>query len=332
MSGEGTKAYMHFYNAMPFSFGEGGRVKWIPGRREVGHGALAEKALIPVIPSQEEFPYTILLMSEIMSQNGSTSMASTVGSTMALMDAGVPIKRPVAGIAMGVVTGESDEDYKILTDIQGVEDFYGDMDFKVTGTTDGITAIQMDNKAAGLPIAVFKDAIAGALKSRLQIIEDIKKLMGDGKKELSKFAPKVARVKIPTDKIGELIGPGGKNIRDISERLEVELDVEEDGTVNIFSDNQENLDKAKAEVESISFIPEIGEIYDGTVESVVEYGAFVEIAPGTSGLLHVSELSDEFVKNVKDFVNEGDVIKVKVLDVDDFGKIKLSLKAVKKEN
>lgn len=331
MTGEELRHYMHYYNGLPFSLGEAGRIKWIPGRREIGHGALAEKALWPVIPSIEQFPYTILVMSEVLSQNGSSSMASTVGSTLALMDAGVPIKKPVAGIAMGVVTSEDGKDYRILTDIKDVEDFYGDMDFKVTGTKDGITAVQMDNKAAGLPIEIFEVAIKQARAAIDTILERIDEVMPAPRESVSQYAPKVATVKIPVEKIGELIGPGGKNIRELSEDTQTEVTVEEDGTVNIFGDTQESIEQAKKRVDYLGFVPEIGKVYKGTVAAVMEYGAFVDLVPNVAGLVHVSEMSDEFVKDVHDIVNEGDEVEVKVLDIDRGGKIKLSMKAVKKE-
>ncbi|HVX93097.1 MAG TPA: polyribonucleotide nucleotidyltransferase [Candidatus Dojkabacteria bacterium] len=332
MTGEELRSYMHFYNALPFSLGESGNVKWMPGRREIGHGALAEKALRPVVPNIKEFPYTILLMSEVLSQNGSSSMASTCGSTLALMDAGVPIRKPVSGIAMGVVTSEEGNDFQILTDIKDVEDFYGDMDFKVAGTRDGVTAIQMDNKAAGLPIEVFEQAIAQAKKARLEILDGIEKVLDKPRETVSKYAPKVGTTVIPVSKIGELIGPGGKNIRELSESTHTEINVEEDGTVYIFSNNQEDIEAAKAQISGVSFVPEIGKIYKGTVVAVMPYGAFVEIAPNVSGLVHVSEMSDTFVKDVNDFVSEGQEVEVKVVETDRDGKIKLSMKAVKEGN
>jgi polyribonucleotide nucleotidyltransferase len=270
-------------------------------------------------------------MSEVLSQNGSSSMASTVGSTLALMDAGVPIKKPVAGIAMGVVTSQDGKDYTVLTDIKDVEDFYGDMDFKVTGTKDGVTAVQMDNKAAGLPIEIFEVAIKQARTAIDAILERINEVMPAPRESVSQYAPKVATVKIPVEKIGELIGPGGKNIRELSEDTQTEVTVEEDGTVNIFGDTKEAIEEAKNRISGLSFVPEIGKVYKGTVAAVMEYGAFVDLVPNVAGLVHVSEMSDEFVKNVHDFVNEGDEVDVKVLDIDRGGKIKLSMKAVKKE-
>lgn len=331
MMGEELRHYMHFYNALPFSLGEAGRIKWIPGRREVGHGALAEKALLPVVPSIDEFPYTTLVMSEILSQNGSSSMAATVGSTLALMDAGVPLKRPVAGIAMGVITDESGK-YKILTDIKDVEDFHGDMDFKVTATSEGVTAVQMDNKAAGLPMSVFEDAIKQARVAIDYLLAEMKKVIDAPRGSVSEYAPKVATVKIPVAKIGELIGPGGKNIRELSEDTNTEVTVEEDGTVNIFGDDAAQIEEAKTRVSALSFEPEVGKVYTGEVATIMEYGAFVDLVPGLSGLVHVSEMSDEFVKDVRDFVSEGDKVEVKVLDIDRGGKIKLSMKAVSKKD
>ena len=235
MTGENERAYMHFYNALPYSTGSCDRVRYMPGRREVGHGALAEKALLPVVPSKDEFPYTNILVSEVMSQEGSSSMASTCASTMSLMDAGVPIKAPVAGIAMGVVTNDDMSQFKIFTDIRDVEDFYGDMDFKVAGTKDGVTAIQMDNKKAGLPVDVFAEAIAQAKKARLEILEGMANVISAPRATVSQFAPKVAKLKIPVDSIGELIGPGGKNIKEITARTGAEINIEEDGTVYLFA-------------------------------------------------------------------------------------------------
>lgn len=326
MTTDGERNYMHYYMDAPYAFGEAGRYKYVPGRREVGHGALAEKALYPVLPSMEEFPYTIILASEIMSEEGSSSMAATCGSTLALMDAGVPIKRPVAGIAMGVMINEDDmSEFKVLTDIQGIEDFYGFMDFKVTGTVDGVTAIQMDTKSAGLPIEIFKAAIVDAKKARMTVIAKIEEAIDKPRDVLAATAPKVARVKIPTEKIGELIGPGGKNIKKIQEDHDVELDIEEDGNVNIFSGSQDVIDAVTIIVEGYAFVPELGAEYDGTVVRIVDFGAFVELAPGTDGLVHVSEITDGFVKDVNEFVSEGESVKVKVLGLDD-GKIKLTMK------
>lgn len=330
MTGEELRSYMHFYNAMPFSMGQAGRINFIPGRREVGHGALAEKALRPVVPSIEEFPYTVLLMSEILSQSGSSSMAATCASSLSLMDAGVPIKRPVAGIAMGVVLEENGKKFEIITDIRDVEDFYGDMDFKVAGTSEGVTAVQMDNKAAGLPLDVFAKAMEQAKAAREEILAKMLKVIAAPRESVSEFAPKVAVVKIPQDKIGELIGPGGKNIRELSESTGTEVNVEEDGTVHIFGDTVESIEIAKKKLSGLSFVPEIGKEYTGIVVSIQEYGAFVEVAPNVSGLVHVSEMSDEYVKDVRKFVSEGQEVTVKIIDIGKDGKIKMSMKAVGK--
>lgn len=329
MTGEDMRSYMHYYVEGPYSFGEAGRVKYIPGRREIGHGALAEKALYPVLPSAEEFPYTVLVMSEILSEEGSSSMGSTCGSTLALMDAGVPIKKPVAGIAIGVIMNEETGDFKIITDIKDMEDFYGYMDFKVAGTRDGVTAIQMDTKAKGLPIEVFEKAFVNAKKARLEILDGMYEIIAKPREELSEHAPRVEIMKIPVSKIGDLIGPGGKNIRKIVEDTEVELNVEDDGTVQIFATTDEAINKAREIVASYAFEPEIGKVYAGTVAKVVEFGAFIRLAPGVEGLLHVSEIADAFVKDVNEFIKEGETVEVKVLDIDPSGKMKLSMKAVK---
>ena len=331
MTGDEEKRYMHYYIEAPYSHGEAGRYKYIAGRREVGHGTLAEKALYPVIPTEEEFPYTIILMSEIMSEEGSSSMASTCGSTLALLDAGVPIYKPVAGIAIGIMFNEDDPDnYKLLTDMQGVEDFYGFMDFKVTGTTDGITAIQMDTKAQGLPLQVFKEAIVKAKDARSQILDFMTDVIATPSEKLSQYAPKVEVFKISTSKIGEVIGPGGKHIKAIIEESGAEVNIEDDGTVQVLAASDESIAKAKDMVMERAFVPQIGEKYTGKVRNIMDFGAFVEIVPGVEGLVHVSELSDEYVKDVHDFVKEGQEVTVKVLDVDEgSGKIKLSIKAVK---
>lgn len=328
MEGEGEQRYMHFYNDLPFAYGEAYRPKLIPSRRAVGHGKLAEKGLLPVIPSEEEFPYTMVVMSEILGENGSSSMASACGSTMALMAAGVPIKKPVAGIACGLVTDE-DGSFKVLTDMQGVEDFYGDMDFKVIGTRDGVTAVQMDTKTKGLSMDIVKQTFTQSREARLKILDKMAEAISEPRKDMAEHAPRVVQVKVPKDKIGEIIGPGGKNIREISERTGAEVEIEEDGTVNIYSSSQESIDKAEKLIAGYDFQPEIGEVYEGKVASIMNYGAFVDLAPGVAGLLHVSELSDEFVKDVRKFVNEGEIIKVKVIGIDSQGKIKLSRKGIK---
>lgn len=325
MLGEKEKRYMHYYNDLPFAYGTAERVRLNPSRRAIGHGRLAEKALIPVIPSESEFPYTILVMSEIQGENGSSSMASACGSSLALMAAGVPIKKIVGGIACGLVT-EEDGSFQVLTDMQGVEDFYGDMDFKVTGTRDGITAVQMDNKISGLSMEIVKETFERSKEAREKVIAVIEKAIEMPRGEISKFAPKVAVEKIPVDKIGELIGPGGKNIRELTEKTGAEISVEEDGTVNVYSSNQESIDAAIKYIKSLSFVPVVGEIYDGTVASIMEYGAFVDIAPNVSGLVHVSEISDEYVKDVNKFVKVRDSVKVKILEKDKMGRLKFSMK------
>lgn len=328
MEGEREQRYMHFYNDLPFAYGDVDRVRLMPSRRAIGHGMLAEKGLWPVIPSEEEFPYTMLLMSEIQGENGSSSMASACGSTMALMAAGVPIKDLVGGIACGLVTGENGE-FKVLTDMQGVEDFYGDMDFKVIGTLDGVTAVQMDTKTKGLSMDVVKVAFEQAKDARKIVIEKIKEAIAEPRTEMSQYAPRVVQIKVPTDKIGEIIGPGGKNIRELSEATGAEIEIEEDGTVNIYSTSKESIDAAAKRIGGYNFVPEIGEVYEGKVASIMPYGAFVDLAPNTAGLLHVSEMADEFIKDVRKFVNEGDVIKVKIVGIDKMGKIKLSIKDIK---
>ncbi|HRI06046.1 MAG TPA: polyribonucleotide nucleotidyltransferase [Candidatus Dojkabacteria bacterium] len=329
MTGEDSRSYMHFYSQYPFTMGHPERYKYMPGRREIGHGALGEKAVLPVLPSIEEFPYTIIVNSDIMSENGSSSQATTSASTLALMDAGVPIKKHVAGIACGIIFDESEpNDYAIVTDIRDLEDFYGFMDFKVAGTKDGVTAVQFDTKASGLPMEVFEKAMEQSTKARMQILEGLDKAIAQPRSTVSEYAPILEKVKIPVSKIGELIGPGGKNIRELSETTNSEINVEEDGTVFIFSTNRKDLEEAVAAVSGIAFVPVIGNVYDGIVEAVMPYGAFVEIGRDASGLVHVSEITDGFVKDVNEHLKEGQRVKVKVLDIDNQGKIKLTMKGV----
>lgn len=329
MTGEDSRSYMHFYSQYPFTMGHPERYKYMPGRREIGHGALGEKAVLPVLPSIEEFPYTIIVNSDIMSENGSSSQATTSASTLALMDAGVPIKKHVAGIACGIIFDESEpNDYAIVTDIRDLEDFYGFMDFKVAGTKDGVTAVQFDTKASGLPMEVFEKAMEQSTKARMQILEGLDKAIAQPRSSVSEYAPILETVKIPVSKIGELIGPGGKNIRELSETTNSEINVEEDGTVFIFSTNRKDLEEAVAAVSGIAFVPVIGNVYDGIVEAVMPYGAFVEIGRDASGLVHVSEITDGFVKDVNEHLKEGQRVKVKVLDIDNQGKIKLTMKGV----
>lgn len=321
-----TKRYMHHYNFPPFSTGE---VKPLRGqsRREIGHGALAERALEPVLPDEAKFPYSLRLVSEVLASNGSSSMASVCGSTLALMDAGVPIKSPVAGVAMGLVTDSSGR-YKILTDIQGTEDHLGDMDFKVAGTKDGITALQMDIKISGLSTEMMKEALAQAREARLFILGKMLEVLPESRVSLKSHAPRIITVKIPVDKIGALIGPGGKNIRSLQEETGVKIDVAEDGTVYIASIDGERGEIARMRVESIGETVEVGRIYTGKVVRVADFGAFVEILPGTDGLVHISQLDSERVEKVEDVVSLGDEITVMVTGIDPAGKIRLSRQAV----
>ncbi len=321
-----TKRYMHHYNFPPFSTGE---VKPLRGqsRREVGHGALAERALEPVIPAEETFPYTIRVVSEVLSSNGSTSMGSVCGSTLGLMDAGVPIKAPVAGVAMGLVTDETGR-YKILTDIQGTEDHLGDMDFKVAGTAQGITALQMDIKISGLSAGMMKEALEQARVARMAIMDKMLAVIEAPRPELKPHAPRIITVKIPVDKIGALIGPGGKNIRSLQEETGTKIDVQEDGTVYIASTEGVGAKVAQERVEALGESAVVGNIYTGKVVRTTDFGVFVEILPGVDGLVHISQLDTERVNRVEDVVSVGDEITVMVTDIDPQGKIRLSRQAV----
>jgi polyribonucleotide nucleotidyltransferase len=321
-----TKRYMHHYNFPPFSTGE---VKPLRGqsRREVGHGALAERALEPVLPAEESFPYAIRVVSEALSSNGSTSMGSVCGSTLALMDAGVPIKAPVAGVAMGLIT-DSTGRYKILTDIQGTEDHLGDMDFKVAGTANGITALQMDIKISGLSAQMMKEALAQAYTARMSIMEKMLAVIPQSRSELKEHAPRIITVKIPVDKIGALIGPGGKNIRALQDETGVKIDIEEDGTVYIASTNAEGAKIAQERIEGLGESPVIGNIYTGKVVRIENFGAFVNIMPGVDGLVHISQLDSGRVEKVEDVAVIGDELTVMVTDIDPQGKIRLSRQAV----
>ena len=321
-----TKRYMHHYNFPAYSVGET-RVSRGPGRREIGHGALAERALLPVIPSEEEFPYAIRAVSETFESNGSTSMASTCASCMSLMAAGVPIKAPVAGISCGLVTGETDDDYVVLTDIQGLEDFFGDMDFKVAGTEKGITAIQMDIKIHGLTDDIIREAISRTREARMYILNEVMlKAIPEPRKELSAYAPKIVSMNIDPDKIGEVIGQKGKTINGIIEATGVKIDIDDSGRIDICGVEQEGIDKALQIIHSIVDPIEVGKTYEGTVVRIMPYGAFVQLSPNKDGMIHISKLAPHRVAKVEDVVNIGDLVRVKVLEVDRMGKISLSLK------
>jgi len=323
ITGEERRSFLLHYNFPPYSVGEVKRMG-SPGRREVGHGALARRALLPVIPSQEEFPYTIRTVSEIVASNGSSSMASVCGGALSLMDAGVPVKDVVAGIAMGLL--KEGDNVAVLSDILGDEDHAGDMDFKVCGTRKGITALQMDIKIDGINEQILRKALQQARDGRFFIIDKMKETLPEPRKELSQYAPRIITMKIRPDRIRDLIGTGGKNIRQIVAETGVSIDVEDDGTVLIASTDLEAADRAIAMVKWLTEEAEIGKIYMGTVKKVVDFGCFVEILPGTEGLVHISQLDTKRVAKVTDVVNEGDKIPVKVLEIDSNGKIRLSRK------
>lgn len=325
---EESKRFMHHYNFPQFSVGETGPIRG-PGRREIGHGALGERALEPVIPSEKDFPYTIRLVSEVLESNGSTSQASICGSTLAMMDAGVPIKAPVAGIAMGLV--KSGDDYTVLTDIQGMEDHLGDMDFKVAGTSKGVTALQMDIKIDGLSREILEEALTQAQKGRMQILDHMMQTISNPRNELSQYAPKILIMNINPDKIRDVIGPSGKQINKIIEETGVKIDIEQDGTVFIASPNMEMNLKAKKIIEDIVREVEVGQMYLGKVKRIEKFGAFVEIFQGKDGLVHISELAEERVGKVEDVVAIGDELLVKVTEIDKQGRVNLSRKAVLKE-
>jgi len=326
---EETKRFIHHYNFPPFSNGETGRVG-TPGRREIGHGALAERSLLPVIPKEEEFPYTIRLVSECLSSSGSTSMASVCASSLSLMDAGVPIKRPVSGIAMGLVTAP-DGKFAILTDIEGLEDNYGDMDFKVAGTTEGITGVQMDTKLKGLTMDIVEKTIHQARDARLFIMEIMKKTISASRPELSKFAPRVYRINVPVEKIGAVIGPGGKTIRAITEETKTTIDINDDGTVLIGSTDEAGARKAMEIIQNMTREIEVGATYTGKATRILNFGAMIEILPGKEGLVHISELADYRVSTVEEIVKVGDEVKVKVIEIDSMGRINLSRRALLKK-
>jgi len=321
--GEETKRYIHHYIMPPYSTGETGKMGF-PSRREIGHGALAEKALIPVIPNEDKFPYTVQVVTEILSSNGSTSMASACGSTLSLMDAGVPITAPIAGIAMGLVI-ESKDKFVVLTDIVGLEDGHGDMDFKVAGSREGITALQLDVKTLNLTSEILKKALSEAKVARLAILDVMNKALDKPRSLVSKYAPKIKTVKINPEKIGELIGPGGKTIRKIIADTGSQVDVDEDGTVFISGTTEDGLEKAIKQVELITKDPQAGEIYEGVVKRVQSFGVFVEILPKKEGLVHVSDMAETFVKDPSDILKIGDSVQVRVKGIDDLGRLNLSM-------
>jgi polyribonucleotide nucleotidyltransferase len=334
MGGEEVRRYMHFYNMPPYASGEAGRIG-PPKRREVGHGALAERALLPVIPKQEDFPYTIQVVSEILSSNGSTSQASVCGSTLSLMAAGVPIKKPIAGIAMGLIT-DGKGGYTVLSDIKDVEDHCGDMDFKVAGSEEGITALQMDIKVKGIAVEVLTKALEQAKEGRTHILGKMLAAISEPRKELSVYAPKIKQLTIPASKIGELIGPGGKVIKGIIEATGAQVDVDEDeklqiGMVNISSPDQEKIDAAVAMINGIMYEPTIGDEFDGEVVRIEPYGAFVNYAPGKDGLVHVSAMATSYVGSAEEVVKMNESVHVRISEIQPDGKVKLSMLTVEEE-
>jgi len=329
--GETWKSFMLHYNFPPFSVGEVAFLRG-PGRREVGHGALAERSLAPMIPAEEQFPYTVRVVSDILESNGSSSMASVCGGALAMMDAAVPLKAAVAGIAMGLVMDETSGKYAVLSDIAGAEDHYGDMDFKVAGTADGITALQMDIKVGGITTEVMRKALEQARRGRLHILAKMKEALPGPRQSISSFAPRIVTIKIPVDKIRDVIGPGGKMIRSIIERTGVKIDVEDDGRVNVASADGASAQKAISIIQELTATPELNKTYLGKIQRITDFGAFVEIMPGTDGLLHVSEIANHRVKDVRDELKEGEQILVKVINIDPTGKIRLSRKALLQES
>ena len=330
VDGDGYKRFMLHYNFPPFSVGEVAFLRG-PGRREVGHGALAERALTPVVPGEDKFPYTVRVVSDILESNGSSSMASVCGGTMAMMDAGVPLAAPVAGIAMGLIMDEETGKHAVLSDIAGAEDHYGDMDFKVAGTAKGITALQMDIKVGGITADVMREALHQARTGRLFILEKMAETLATHRGNISTFAPRIITIKIPVDKIRDVIGPGGKMIRSIIDRTGVKIDVEDDGRVNVASADEASARKAIGMIQELTATPELNKTYMGKVQRITDFGAFVEIMPGTDGLLHVSEIANHRVKDVRDELKEGEQLLVKVINIDPTGKIRLSRKALLNE-
>ena len=328
--GETWKNFMLHYNFPPFSVGEVGRMSG-PGRREIGHGALAERSLASLMPAEADFPYTVRIVSDILESNGSSLMASVCGGSLAMMDAGVPISKAVAGIAMGLVMDEKTGKYAVLSDIAGAEDHYGDMDFKVAGTADGITALQMDIKVGGITTEVMRKALDQARNGRLHILGKMKEALASSRQNISLFAPRIVTIRIPVDKIRDVIGPGGKMIRSIIERTGVKIDVEDDGRVNVASADGASAQKAISIIQELTATPELNKTYMGKVQRITDFGAFVEIMPGTDGLLHVSEIANHRVKDVRDELKEGEQLLVKVINIDPTGKIRLSRKVLLQE-
>ncbi|MCX6542957.1 MAG: polyribonucleotide nucleotidyltransferase [Acidobacteria bacterium] len=330
VDGETYRRFMLHYNFPPFSVGEVGFMRG-PGRREIGHGALAERALLPMMPAEDRFPYTVRVVSDILESNGSSSMASVCGGTLSMMDAGVPLKAAVAGIAMGLVMNETTGKYAVLTDIAGAEDHYGDMDFKVAGTAEGVTALQMDIKVTGVTTAVMTAALAQARKGRLEILEKMRQTLAAPRADVSSCAPRIVTIRIPVDKIRDVIGPGGKMIRSIIERTGVKIDVEDDGQVNVASADDASARKAIGIIQELTATAELNKTYMGKVQRITDFGAFVEIMAGTDGLLHVSEIARHRVKDVREELEEGQQLLVKVISIDPSGKIRLSRKALLEE-
>jgi polyribonucleotide nucleotidyltransferase len=327
VEGETYKRFMLHYNFPPFSVGEVAFLRG-PGRREVGHGALAERSLVPVVPGEEAFPYTVRVVSDILESNGSSSMASVCGGSLSMMDAGVPLKAPVAGVAMGLVLDEKTGRFAVLSDIAGAEDHYGDMDFKVTGTATGVTALQMDIKVSGITTEIMRQALDQARRGRLHILGKMTEALAAPRTSISTYAPRIVTIKIPVDKIRDVIGPGGKTIRGIIEKTGVKIDVEDDGRVNVASNDEDSAKQAITMIQELTATPELNKTYLGKVQRITDFGAFVEILPGLDGLLHVSEIALHRVKDVRDELKEGEQLLVKVINVDPSGKIRLSRKAL----
>ncbi len=327
VDGETYKRFMLHYNFPPFSVGE---VQFLrgPGRREVGHGALAERSIVPLLPSEEDFPYTLRVVSDILESNGSSSMASVCGASLALMDAGVPLKAPVAGVAMGLLMDEKSGKFAVLTDIAGAEDHYGDMDFKVAGSRTGITALQMDIKVGGITMEIMRQALAQAKKGRFEILDTMAQGLEAPRENISSYAPRIVTIRIPTEKIRDVIGPGGKTIRSIIEKTGVKIDVEDDGRVNVASADEAAAQMAIGMIQELTATPELNKAYMGRVERITDFGAFIEIMPGVDGLLHVSEIANYRVKDVRDELKEGEQVMVKVINIDPSGKVRLSRKAL----